>query len=317
VYYKNKIIVGIIASALLLYPVISSAVMYRFGGGPSGGTYQYYSSAVSILAKNHKIRLLARSSGGSIDNIKKVDKDVYDFAVAYSGHVYMGRNGMFEGDTKKYLNVLVMGFFYGAPAQLIVKKDSEISSAKQLVGKKVGVGNKGSGAAANSELFFRELGIWDSIDAKYLGYRKAASAFSKGQLDAFWVFTGFPTASVIEAALKNDISVLNIYNDSDSVGMFKKYPYFSKVIIPANTYKGVDQDAITFEDSTLWIVSKKVDDDIVYKLLNIVYSEDGLNYMESVHKSSKSMSIKNGIKNVVTPLHPGAEKFWKEKGVLK
>ena len=78
-----------------------------------------------------------------------------------------------KGDTKKYENVLAVAYFYGAPAQLIVRADSGIKSAKQLEGKRVGVGNAGSGAAANAGLFFTELGIWDKIDRNFLGYREA------------------------------------------------------------------------------------------------------------------------------------------------
>ncbi|MBC8461220.1 MAG: TAXI family TRAP transporter solute-binding subunit, partial [Deltaproteobacteria bacterium] len=208
-------------------------------------------------------------------------------------------------------------YLYGAPAQLVVRADSGIKSAKQLVGKRVGVGNAGSGAAANAELFFTELGIWDKIKRNFLGYRQAAGAFKNKQLDAFWLFTGFPNSAVIEAALQTKVDLINVYKDAQEVGMFKKYPYFSKVVIPANTYKGVTEDTVTFQDSTLWVANSKVSADLVYELLGIVFSKKGLEYMVSVHKSAKAMSIKGGIKGIVTPLHPGAEKFWKEKGILK
>ena len=91
-----------------------------------------------------------------------------------------------------------------------------------------------------------------------------------------WLFTGFPNSAVIEAALQTDINLVNVYKDAEEVGMFKKYPVFSKVIIPANTYKGVTEDTITFQDSTLWVANSKVADDLVYKLLTLVYSKVGL-----------------------------------------
>ena len=137
------------------------------------------------------------------------------------------------------------------------------------------------------------------------------------KLDAFWVFAGFPNAAVLEAALQVDVRLLNTYKDGEEVDLFTKYPYFSRVVIPAGTYKGQDQDVNTFQDSTLWIANSKVPEDVVYKLLETVFSPEGLDYMVSVHKSAKEMSIEGGLKGVVTPLHPGAEKFWKEKGVLK
>ncbi len=292
--------------------------VFRFSGGPSGGTFQYYASAVSTLAKKHKIgNVLASSSGGSIENIRLCDAGKANFAVAYSGHVFQARNGMMKGDAKKYENVMAVAYFYGAPAQLVVRADAGITSARQLEGKRVGVGNAGSGAAANAELFFSELGLWDKIDRNFLGYRQAADAFKNNQLDAFWVFVGFPNASVIEAALQTDISLVNVFNDAASVGMVKKYPYFAKVIIPAGTYKGVDKETVTFQDSSIMVAHKDVDADTVYNLLKALFSKEGLEYMVSVHKSAKAMSVENGTKGIVTPLHPGAEKFWKEVGVLK
>jgi len=316
-FFRITGIMGIALVFTLTLSLSASARMYKMSGGPSGGTFQYYASAISTLAKKHKINLLASSSGGSIENIRLTNSGKTNFSVAYSGNVFQAREGIMKGDPRKYENVMALSYFYGAPAQLVVRADSGITSAKQLVGKRVGVGNAGSGAAANAELFFTELGIWDKIKRNFLGYRQAAGAFKNNQLDAFWLFTGFPNSAVIEAALQTDVNLIDVYKDAEEAGMFKKYPYFSKVVIPANTYKGVTTDTVTFQDSTLWVANSKMSDDLVYKLLTLVYSKEGLAYMVSVHKSAKAMSVANGTKGIVTPMHPGAEKFWKEKGILK
>ncbi|MCP4346190.1 MAG: TAXI family TRAP transporter solute-binding subunit [Desulfobacterales bacterium] len=295
----------------------SSAKTYKFSGGPSGGTYQYYAGAIANLASQAGIKVKAEPSGGSIANIRLVSMGKADFAVSYSGDIFRAGNGMLAKDRRKYTNVFAIGRFYGAPAQLVVRGDSNITSAGQLTGKRVGVGNFGSGAAGNCELFFTEMGIWYAVDKEFLGYDNAAQAFNNRKIDAFWLFTGFPNSSVKKVAAQNKITLLNIYNDAEKAGMFKKYPYFSKITIPARTYKGVNSDTVTFQDSALWTVNKKVSEADVYKLLKTVYSNEGLEYMVKTHKSAKGMSIKNGISGIVTPLHPGAEKFWREKGILK
>jgi len=319
VKHKLIILIGFLFLTANLWLVSDSYAnrMYRFSGGPSGGTFQYYASAISTLAKKHNIRLLASSSGGSIENIRLTNSGKASFAISFSGHIFHARNGRLKKDSRKYLNVMVLGYFFGAPAQLIVNTNSGITTAQQLNGKRIGVGNAGSGAAENCELFFTELGLWKKIKRNYLGYRQAADAFKNKQLDAFWVFSGFPNASVIEAALQNDLFLINTYDEAQKIGMFKKYPFFQKVVIPAGTYKGVTRDTISFEDSALWIANKKVSADIVYKLLRIVYSNKGLSYLARVHMSAKAMSIEKGVYGIVTPLHPGAEKFWKEQGVLE
>jgi TRAP transporter TAXI family solute receptor len=298
-------------------PATASAKTYVFTGGKAGGTSIYYANAVAALAKKAGMKFLVNSSGGAVEQIRLVNSGKSSFSLAYAGQLFAAERGQLKGDPRKYTDVQAMAYFYGAPAQLIVKADSDIKSAKDLVGKRVGVGNAGSGAAANAELFFTELGIWDKIDRNFIGYRQAADAFKNSQLDAFWVFVSFPNASVIEAAMQNKIRLIDLYADAQSCGLLKKYPYFSKVVIPAGTYQGVDTDTASFQDKTIWIVNNKVPEDVVYKTLKTTFSKEGLTHMVNAHKSAKAMSLKTSGKGIVSPMHPGATKFWKESGALK
>jgi len=290
-----------------------------FGGGPAGGTFQIVANAVQTYdpvkeSKDYTIK--AQSSAGSVENLRKVESGKMQFGVVYSGHVYLGREGRLKNDTNKYQNVLAVSYLYGAPAQLVVRKGSGITSAQDLVGKKVGVGNAGSGAFANCELFFTHMGIWDKVERNAMGYNDAAAAFGNNQLDAFWLFTAFPSGAVIMAAQTNDIDLVDLGKDALDSGFYEKYPYFSKLAVPAGTYKGVDRDVPSFQDSALWVANADVPADVVYDLLSKIYTDEGLKYMVSQKKTFKEMSVETGINGIVTPLHPGAEKFWKEKGLL-
>ncbi len=149
-----------------------------------------------------------------------------------------------------------------------------------------------------------------------MGYNDAAQAFGNKQLDAFWLFTAFPSGAVIMAAQTNDIELVNLGADAEASGFFKDYPYFSKLVIPAGTYKGVDYASPSFQDSALWVANADVSADVVYEMLSIIYTDEGLKHMVGQKKTFKEMAVKVGIKGIVTPLHPGAEKFWKEKGLL-
>jgi uncharacterized protein len=289
--------------------------LYTFSGGPSGGTFQYYASAIATIGQKQGQKLLARSSGGSIENIRLVNSQRADFAVAYSGHVYAGAHGKLKNDEVKYTNVLVMAYLYGAPAQLVVKAKDGINHPLDLVEKGVGVGNAGSGAAANAEIYFSSLGIWDKMDREFLGYRNAATAMQNGQLDAFWVFTGYPSASILEVAMQTEIKLLDTYPAGEAVGLFQNNPFFTAVTVPANTYKGQTQDIASFQDGALLVANTNVPDDVVNEILTSMYNTEGLEYLVSVHNSAKSMSIESGLKGVVTKIHPGAVKFWQEKGL--
>ena len=311
--------IAMLATALVIPMQAGAAKRVVFGGGPAGGTFQVVANAVQVYgpvkeSKDYTVK--AQSSAGSVENLRKVNKGKMDFGVVYSGHVYLGRNGKLKNDPKKYEDVMAVSFLYGAPAQLVVRKGSGIKSTKDLVGKKVGVGNAGSGAFANCDLFFNHMGIWDKIERNAMGYNDAAAAFGNNQLDAFWLFTAFPSGAVIMAAQTNDIELINLGKDAEESGFYETYPYFSKLSVPAGTYKGVDQDTPSFQDSALWVASSKVSADIVYDLLSKIYTDEGLAHMHQSKKTFKAMAVKTGINGIVTPLHPGAERFWKEKGLL-
>ncbi len=290
-----------------------------FGGGPAGGTFQTVANAIQIYGPIKALEaysIKAQSSAGSLENLRKLNSGKMHIGTVYSGQVYLGANGMLKNDTKKYTDVRAVNFLYGAPAQLIIKKGSGIKSTMDLVGKKVGIGAAGSGAFANSELFFGHLGIWDKIERNAMGYNDAAAAFGNNQLDAFWLFTAYPSGSVIMASQTNDIELISVATDAETSGFFKKYPYFSKRTIPAGTYKGVDTDTPSFQDSAILVANKDVSDDLIYSILSAIYTDEGLAHMVSQKKTFKAMSVKSGVDGIVTPMHPGAVKFWKEKGIL-
>lgn len=308
-----------VVATLLVAPNVFAKKRIVFGGGPAGGTFQVVANAIQVYQpvkamEDYKIK--AQSSAGSLENLRKVNKGRSHFGVVYSGHVYLGKNGLLKGDKNKYEDVLAVSFLYGAPAQLVIRQGSGIKSPEDLVGKKIGVGNAGSGAFANSELFFNHLGVWEKMERNAMGYNDAAAAFGNNQLDAFWLFTAFPSGAVIMAAQTNDIALINLEDWAEKSGFFQKYPYFSKLAIPSETYKGVGYDTPSFQDSALWVASSKTPEDAVYQLLSVIYTDEGLKHMVSQKKTFKSMSVKNGVNGIVTPLHPGAEKFWKEKGIL-
>ena len=310
---------ALLACTLAIPSVSLAGKRIVFGGGPAGGTFQVVANSIQTygpVKESEDYKVKAQSSAGSVENLRKVNQGKMQFGVVYSGHVYLGREGKLKNDTKKYEDVLAVSYLYGAPAQLVVRKDSGIKSTKDLEDKKVGVGNAGSGAFANCELFFSHMGVWDKIERNAMGYNDAANAFGNNQLDAFWLFTAFPSGAVIMAAQTNDIALVDLGQDALDSGFYEQYPYFTKLEIPAGTYKGVDTPTPSFQDSALWVANSKVPDEVVYDLLSKIYTDEGLAYMRGQKKTFKEMAIETGANGIVTPMHPGAEKFWKEKGIL-
>ena len=319
---RRVLLSAVVASAVMSLSAGSALAAKKnlvFSGGPAGGTFQVVANAVQVydpIKKSENFRVRAQSSAGSVENLRKVNSGKAHFGTVYSGHVYLGREGKLKNDERKYENVLAVSYLYGAPAQLVVKKGSGIKTLADLEGKKVGVGNAGSGAFANCELFFTHAGIWDKVERNAMGYNDAAQAFGNNQLDAFWLFTAFPSGAVIMAAQTNDIELVDLGAEAEKLGFFAEYPYFSQLSVPAGTYKGVETETPSFQDSALWVANADVSADIVYEMLSAIYTDEGLAHMVQQKKTFKEMAVETGINGIVTPMHPGAEKFWKEKGLM-
>ncbi|MBW2438248.1 MAG: TAXI family TRAP transporter solute-binding subunit, partial [Deltaproteobacteria bacterium] len=215
------ILIGICVIMLAFSGSVFAKERIIFGGGPAGGTFQVVANGIQVfdpVKASENFSVKAQTSAGSVENLRKTNAGRQQMSVVYSGHVWLGRNGQMKNDPKKYEDVLAVAWLYGAPAQLVVRQGSGIKSVKDLVGKKVGVGNAGSGAFANCELFFTHMGVWDKIERNAMGYNDAAAAFGNKQLDAFWLFTAFPSGAVIMAAQTNDIELVDLDKDAEASG---------------------------------------------------------------------------------------------------
>ncbi len=288
-----------------------------FGGGPEGGTFQYFSNGISSRLSKMlpNVEISNMASAGSVENVRRVNSGEIDFGIAYSGDTYLALNGRLTNDTNKYPNVDAVAYLYGAPAHLIVLEGSGINTVADLAGKRIAVGGAGSGAAAAAQRYFEALGLWAKMKVEFIGYSKAASAIGDGLIDAMWVFAGFPNSSVIQAAASNKIKILSTYEAGEKGGAFAQYPFYAPVTIPAGTYSGVDYEVKTFQDSALWVAGKHVKPEHVYAAVSNIFTDEGLAYMVKVKSTAKAMSVAGGLTGIVTPVHPGAAKFWKEKGL--
>ena len=306
---------------LLLSPASPTFALQKnivFRGGPAGGTFQQVAEAIEAYPESKTLstlRITVQPSAGSLENLREVHAGQADFGLVYSGHAYLGRNGLLQDDSSPYDKVLAVASLYGAPAQLVVRKGSGIKSVKDLKGKRVGVGTPGSGSFANCELFLRHLGVWDAIIPVHLGYNEVAIAFANRQLDAFWLFTAFPNSAITMAAKTTKIKLLNLDAEARASGFYKKYPYFTPRTLPAGTYRGVSSTR-SFQDSTLWVAGAEVPEEVVYRLLATIYNKKGLRHMGQKIPVLKGMTRRSGARGVVIPMHPGAVRFWKEKGLL-
>ena len=301
--------------ALTLTPLMAQQYSVKIGGGPTGGTFNTFSNgmAVYVPKMNPNIQASSVGSGGSVENVKRVSNGESDFGLCYAVDSGLGYTGKLPQDKVAYNNLRSMGYLYGAPAQLIVEADSDIKTGYDLKGKRVAVGNAGSGAAASAERFFRHIGIWDDFKPQFMGYSAAASAFKDGKIDAFWVLVGYPNSSVIEASVQVKIRLIDVGVDAEKSGFYDAYAY-SPAVIPAGTYGKGMPECKSFQDSTILSTHKDQPEDLVYAVMKTLWSKEGMEAMVMAKKTFDEMTLENAFLGASVPLHPGAVKFWKEQG---
>lgn len=311
-------------ATLLLWTILLSTNLHakeylRFSGGPSGGTFQIFSNGISSLINQElksEFKITPQGSGGSTENLRKLNSKRAHLGVVHSGDLFLGRLGTLKNDKKEYTQVLALATLYRSAAQLVAKGSSDLKSLGDLAGHRVGIGGAGSGAAASAERFFNKVGLWSKIKPQFLGYSKAAAAIKDGQLDAMWVVSGYPTRAIMELSATTKVSFISLENTAKAKNLFTEYPFYQPVSLPGKTYDGQTKPYMTFADSTLLVANAKVKDETVYKLLKTIFSDKGRKNLATVNKAAENLNAKDSLAGIKVPLHPGAKKFYKEAGLV-
>lgn len=305
----------IIAGTLLTCPSVQADdFKVKVGGGPTGGTFNIFANAMALYLPKHMddIKVIAVGSGGSVDNVYKVSDGKFNFGLCYAVDLALGREGKLPSNKKACDGIMALGFLYGAPAQLVVRADSDIHGLQDLKGKTVAVGDPESGAAASAERFLGHLGLWDEIDHPFLGYSAAVKSFLNGEIDALWVLVGYPNRAIIEASVQTDVRLIDLGTEAEKSGFFDAYAY-APIEIPAGTYGEGTPPCPSFLDHTLLCANNKVPAEIVYQIMDSLWSKGGLKAMADAKSTFKPMSLKTGFNGVSSKLHPGAVTFWEKK----
>jgi uncharacterized protein len=290
---------------------------YAFGGGPVGGVFQVYADVLSLIINDNldNVDITAEGTGGSAENLRSVNAGDRQFGIVYAGDVALGAEGVLPEDTTVYDQVMPVAPLYGGVAHLVVTVNSGINSVADLPGKRIALGNAGSGAALSAERYFTSLGLYDQINIEFLGYSQAAAAMGDGQLDGFWVLAGFPNSSVTEASTFTPIKLIDIYTPGVEGGFFDDYPFYSQRALAGGAYPGNDEDVLSFQDAALWVANASVPEDVVYNAMRAVFLDGGLDRLREAHPSAAEMGLEVGIAGIANKLHPGAVRFWEEQGV--
>jgi TRAP transporter TAXI family solute receptor len=291
-------------------------IRQAFGGGPVGGAFQTFANGLSLIVADTapNLEIAAEGTGGSVENLAGVDAGDFQYGIVYAADLFLGRQGQLTGDPTVYENACPIASLYGGVIHLVVSEGSGIQSVDDLPGKRIALGNAGSGAALSAERFFTHLGILDQVQTEYIGYSQAASAMGDGSIDGFWILAAFPNSSVTEATTYTPIRLIDVHTPAEENGFYEEFPFYAPRALTGGAYPGVDEDVPSFQDTAIWVANCDVPEELVYEAVQAVFSEEGLQRMSEAHPAAEEMQPEEGVQGIPVPLHPGAYRYWQEVG---
>ncbi|MEA1939754.1 MAG: TAXI family TRAP transporter solute-binding subunit [Candidatus Caldatribacteriota bacterium] len=286
--------------------------------GGTGGTYYPVGGALAQMISNNteNIIVTAQSGNASVANCNLISRGQIETGFSQANTTYWcyTGTGILEGKTP-ITNLRGIASLYPETIHIVATKASGITCIEDLKGKKVGVGAPNSGTAADAEIILNAHGItFDDIQADYLSFNEVAQRLIDGQIDAGFTTAGYPTSSIINIATKRDIVLVPI-SDAKADELCAAIPYYGATSIPAGIYQGVDEPVLALATPALWICDAKLSPTLVYKMTKALWEHRDV--LEKVHSQGKNITLETAIDGIGVPLHPGAELYYKEVGLVK
>lgn len=289
--------------------------------GPTSGIYFPIGGAFSKVVGEMGYKTSATATGATAENINAILTGKGEMAIAMSDSVIQAVEafGAYQGKPKAEDLRAMMGLWPNV-CQIVTTKDSGITKFEDLKGKRVGVGAPNSGVELNARMMFEAHGMtYKDAKVDYLSYGEAIDQIKNGQCDVAFVTSGLGNATIKELGTAKEIVFVPVEGEALKK-LIAKYPFYVEWTIPKDVY-GTQKDTTTAAVMNIMLVSKNLSDDVVYDLLSGIYDPKGLEIIGASHATAKR-EIKpetalRGIQGTSVQLHPGAVKYYKEKGLLK
>ena len=282
------------------------------------GAYYPFAGAVSRVAWKHlkaqNIKVTAESSGASVANSKLIGNQDTDFALLQNDIASYAYNGqmMFKKPVKNLLGCMTL---YPETVQIVARNAANIKSVADLKGKKVSIGPLGSGTSENAKQILAAWGLSEKdLDVQQLKSSQASDYMKDGRLDAYFNTTAAPAAHIIDTHVLVPSHIVPI-DGPNAEKLLKKYSFYTKDTIAPGLYKGVDQPVQTIAVMAMMAARAELETDVVYSVVKAVYGD--LDQIKKAHAKFKNLDLQKALEGMSVPLHPGAEKFYKEVGLIK
>ena len=308
-----------VAVAALLAPAAIAEEFITIGTGGVTGVYYPTGGAICRLVnkgrKEHGIRCSVESTGGSVYNINTIREGELEFGVAQSDWQYHAYNGTSKfADAGAFEDLRAVFSVHPEPFTVVARADSGVSSFEDLKGKRVNIGNPGSGQRGTMEVLLEAMG-WSTDDFALATELKAAeqsAALCDNQIDAMVYTVGHPSGSIQEATTACDSVLVNVTGDVVD-GLIADNSFYRSATIPGGMYRGSDSDTATFGVGATFVTSAAVSEDAVYAVVSSVFNN--FDDFKKLHPAFANLDPQEmATAGLSAPLHPGAAKYYKEQG---
>jgi uncharacterized protein len=302
-----------------LAAAVQAQQFFRIGTGGTAGTYYPVGGMIAnAVSQPGKIVVTAQASNGSLANVNAIAGGSLESGFSQSDVATWAQKGtgIFEGRSN-IPDLRLIANLYPETVHVVVKKGSGIKSVADLKGKRVALDEPGSGTLVNARLILAAYGVKETdIKPEYIKPNQAGDKMKDGALDAFFFVGGSPAGAIAELASSGAGIELLPIDGPQAEGLRMASPFFAPDNVPAATYRDVPAVS-TLSVGAQWVTSAKADTETVYQITKALYSDAAQRALGAGHAKGKLITLQNAVRGAGIPFHPGAERFYKEAGVLK
>jgi len=308
------------ASAMIAGSAMAEEFVTIGTGGVTGVYYPTGGAICRLVNKNRKetgVRCSVESTGGSVYNVNTIKEGELEFGVAQSDIQYNAYNGVVQFEGEPFEGLRSVFSVHPEPFTVVARADAGVKTFEDLKGKRMNIGNPGSGQRATMEVVMDKLG-WTSDDfalATELKPSEQSAALCDNQIDAMVYTVGHPSGSIQEATTACDSVLVEVAGPAIDE-LVADNPYYRVATMPGGMYRGNDEDVKTFGVGATIVTSADVSEDAVYAVVSAVF--DNFEDFKGLHPAFANLKPEEMIKDGLSaPLHPGAIKYYKEKGWME
>ncbi|WP_137392313.1 TAXI family TRAP transporter solute-binding subunit [Rhodoligotrophos defluvii] len=322
---KSRCLLAMVVAAAVAGATIAVAqtpAFFRIGTGGTAGTYYpiggLIANAISATSGHGVEGLVATavSSNGSVANINAIQAGSMESGFSQSDVAYWAYTGtgLYEGKPKVE-DLRLIATLYPETVHIVARKDANIKSVADLKGKRVSIDEPGSGTIVDARIVLAAYGLSEKdIQPEYLKPGPAGDRLRDNALDAYFFVGGYPTGAISELASSHGITLVPIDGEGREK-LLNEYSFFNKDTVPADTYAGVGETE-TISVAAQWVTSAKQPEELIYNITKALWSDETRKELDAGHAKGKMITLENATTSLGIPLHPGAERFYKEAGVL-